>query len=557
MVYQFHATLAVAGLLAAFVPAAFAGSRHSPPVPDAIVDLRSPAASELLGAQWRYADAAIVAGENPLPTKGMQTAAPDASVAATHDIAPRPGTSAFETVNWAMLSPTELESRRTAGKLAFGWYRLSITVPETLRGTDIRGNTLVLDITADDYSEIWVDGALTPVLGSSGAGLGSGWNTPNRVIIDTDAKSGTKHDIAIFVANGPLSAPPSNYIWIRQATLGVYRPGRLAESRPVTATVTRKSPSMDSVIAPDARVELLADGFSFTEGPVWIPRVSDNRYGGGGTGGYLLFSDPNQNVIHRYEPATGRVSIFRTASGYTGEGGANIGEYFQPGSNGLALDPQGRLTICEHGNRRITRLEPNGTLTILVDRDSGKRLNSPNDLVYRSDGALFFTDPPFGLPKAFDDARKELPYSGIYCVYNGELRLASSELKAPNGLAFSPDERYLYVDNWEESRKVILRFEVSPAGELSHPTTFFDMTSQRGEIALDGLKVDERGNLYVSGPGGIWVLSRDGEHLGTISPPELPANFAFGDADGRTLYMTARTGIYRVRLQNRGASTIR
>lgn len=537
-----------------FASSAIAAPRQSPPVPDSIVDLRSASSAQLVGAQWRYLDAKIVDDTN-------RTAGPDnkpgETSAPTRNITPRPGTEAFDNSSWTPIEPNRLETRQTAGKLAFGWYRLSLTVPETLRGRAVRGDTIMFEITADDYSEIWVDGTLTPILGSIGSGIGSGWNAPNRVVLDADARPGSKHEVDIFVANAPLSAPPSNYIWIRSATLGFYKPGRLSGARPAETRITKNSSALDAIIAQNAQAELLADGFGFTEGPVWVPRASELRYGGGGNGGYLLFSDPNQNVIHRYDPQTGQVAIFRAPSGYTGEDGAEISEYFQPGSNGLALDTQGRLTICEHGNRRVTRLEPNGSITVLADRAGGKRLNSPNDLVYRSDGALFFTDPPFGLPKAFDDSRKELSYSGVYCLYNGQLRLASSELKAPNGLAFSPDERYLYVDNWEESRKVVLRFEVTPSGELVNQTTLIDMTSVPGNIALDGLKVDRRGNLFVSGPGGIWIISPNGEHLGTLSIPELPANFAFGDDDGRSLYMAARTGLYRIRLETSGAASNR
>jgi gluconolactonase len=176
--------------------------------------------------------------------------------------------------------------------------------------------------------------------------------------------------------------------------------------------------------------------------------------------------------------------------------------------------------------------------------------------VYRSDGTLFFTDPPFGLPRVFDDSRKELPYSGVFCLYNGVLKPVTTDLKGPNGLAFSPDEKYLYVDNWDEQRKVIMRYDVAPDGALSNAITFVDLTSIPGEICFDGLKVDAIGNVYASAPGGIRIFSSDGKHLGTISPPELPANFTFGgggDADGRTLYMTARTGVYRIRLNVSGS----
>jgi gluconolactonase len=197
-------------------------------------------------------------------------------------------------------------------------------------------------------------------------------------------------------------------------------------------------------------------------------------------------------------------------------------------------------------------LEPNGTITVLAERYQGKRLNSPNDLVYRSDGVLYFTDPPFGLPKVCDDPRKELDFSGVFCLYNGELKLVSTDLKGPNGLAFSPDEKYLYVDNWDEQKKVVVRYEVAAEGALSSPKTLIDLTNIPGEICFDGLKVDTLGNLYVSAPGGIRVFSAAGKHLGTISLPELPANFAFGDTDGRTLYMTARTGLYRLRVNTPG-----
>jgi gluconolactonase len=175
-------------------------------------------------------------------------------------------------------------------------------------------------------------------------------------------------------------------------------------------------------------------------------------------------------------------------------------------------------------------------------------LNSPNDLVYKSDGSLYFTDPPFGLPKAFDDPRKETPFSGVYRWSNGQLQLLTTDMTGPNGLAFSPDERYLYVGNWDDKKKIVMRYDVKPDGTLAHGRVFFDMTSAPGEDAIDGLKVDRQGNVYVSGPGGLWILSPAGKHLGTIVGPEHPHNCAWGDADGKTLYLTAQTGLYRIRL---------
>ena len=261
-------------------------------------------------------------------------------------------------------------------------------------------------------------------------------------------------------------------------------------------------------------------------------------------GGYLLFSDPNSNIIYKYTK-DGQLSVFRQPSGYAG---ADIAEYGQPGSNGLTLDKQGRLTIDQHGNHRVIRLEPDGTETVLAERYDGKRLNSPNDLVYKSDGALYFTDPPFGLPKFFDDPRKELPYSGVYRVADGQIQLVTKELTGPNGLAFSPDETYLYLADWDEKRKVLMRYDVQPDGTLANGKVFFDMTAAAGEDALDGVKVDHQGNLYVSGPGGLWILSAAGKHLGTIIAPKHVHNMAWGDDDGQTLYLCGRSGLYRMRL---------
>jgi gluconolactonase len=285
----------------------------------------------------------------------------------------------------------------------------------------------------------------------------------------------------------------------------------------------------------DFRLERVAGGFEFTEGPVWAPD------------GALLFSSPNTNAIYRLDPDVGRVTVFRSKSGYAG---ADIGRYAQPGSNGLAFSPDGRLTICQHGNRRVLRVNPHGDTTVLADRYQGRRLNSPNDLVYRSGGTLFFTDPPFGLPEVFADPAKELPFSGVFKVRDGAVTLFSDELSGPNGIAFSPEERYLYVGNWEPERKVVMRYELDAAGDPAGPGhVLCDLTDEPGEDAIDGIKVDRDGRLFVCGPGGVWVLSPEGAKLGLIELPEAPHNLAWGDADGRALYITALTSIYRLRLQ--------
>jgi len=500
--------------------------------PDAIVDLSTDAGVTLVDGQWRYADAAIVEVAHRDPGPDLRASGPPNRA---FDIMPHAGGAAFDDSGWQAIAPAGLESRRSAGRLAFGWYRVNVTIPERVGGFETTGSTVVFEIVVDDYAEVWVDGRLPVALGQAGGQLVKGFNAPNRVVITRNAVPGQRIQLAVFAANGPLSQPPGNFLWVRSATLDFYREGRVGSQQVARATVHRAAPALDAIVPDGLTIEKLADGFLFTEGPVWVPD---------GGSGSLLFSDPNANAIYRWSP-DGQVSVFRTKSGYSG---VDVGEYGQPGSNGITLDPDGRVAFTQHGNRRVVRLEKNGVLTVLADQYEGRRLNSPNDLVYRSDGTLFFTDPPFGLPKAFDDARKELAYSGVYALRDGRLRLVATDLTGPNGIAFSPDEQYLYVANWDERKKVVMRYRAHADGTLTDGTVFFDMTAAEGEDALDGIKVDIRGNLYVSGPGGLWILSPEGTHLGTIVGPEHPHNLAWGDDDGRTLYLTAQTGLYRIRL---------
>lgn len=331
------------------------------------------------------------------------------------------------------------------------------------------------------------------------------------------------------------------------------REAEKAESRqpePASAgNIARTGPALDSIVPRNARIEKIAGGFTFTEGPIYMRE------------GYLLFSDIPRNIIYKWTP-DGSVSEFRKPGGYDGKD-APPGAFI--GSNGLTLDKQGRLIICEHGNHRVTRLEPDGSLTVLADRYQGKRLNSPNDAVYKSDGSLYFTDPPYGLVKLDEDPKKELKFNGIYRLANGRLQLLSKDLTRPNGLGFSPDEKFLYVANSDEKRKIWMKYEVKPDGTLGAGAVFYDVTSQTMEGLPDGLKLDKAGNVFATGPGGVWVFSPDGKHLGAIQPPEVPANCHWGkyttgrdtgamgpSEEATTLYMTARTGVYRIALSTVG-----
>jgi gluconolactonase len=515
--------------LVASSPAVAGGGGVPAGAPDATIDLATREGVALVKGAWRVSDARIV--DVPHRGPGPDNNATGAPVV-TQDVAPHAEAADFDDSAWPVIDPTTLDARRSGGKVSFEWYRLKVTVPESVGAFETAGSTLVFEITVDDYAEVWVDGALPRQLGQAGGSVVAGFNVPNRLVIGRDVSPGRALQLAVFGINGPISAAPGNFVWVRGARLLFYRTPRIVVTAPSPVAVLRMDSGLDAIVPVGATVEKLAEGFQFTEGPVWL------------ADGALLFSDPNANRIYRWTPEAG-VAVFRDKSGYDAP---DIAEYGQPGSNGLTLDAQGRLTTCEHGRRRVSRMEPDGTVTVLADAVDGKRLNSPNDLVYRSDGALYVSDPPFGLPRFHDDPRRELPYTGVLLVKDGRVRPVVTDLLGPNGLAFSPDETTLYVGNWDEKRKVVMAYAVATDGTLSGGRVFADLGAAPESEAIDGVKVDTKGNVYVSGPGGLWIYSSAGQHLGTLKLPELPANFAFGDDDGRTLYMTARTGLYRMRL---------
>jgi gluconolactonase len=519
---------------------ALAFTSEAPPAdpPIAVVDLTTADGLASVAGQWRYSDTEIVPVD-------FRAAGPDGQPGATPtrtwDFTPHAGGADFDDHDWPVVAPERLAERRGRGRLSFNWYRLTLTVPDLIDGRETTGATLVLDASLDDYAEVWVDGELPRRAGQTGGSVVSGWNAANRLVVGRGVRPGQRIRIAIFGSNGPLSNPPTNYVYLWHARLELHPGGDdtpfAVDPYEVNVDVVRLDPALDAIVPVNPKVFKLAEGFRFTEGPVWSKD------------GFLLFSDPNANRIYKYAPDAG-LSVFRERSGYDG---SDIAEYGQPGSNGLAFDPEGRLVANEHGRRRVVRTEADGRTSVLADRYERQRLNSPNDLVFRRDGALFFTDPPFGLPRFAADPRKETPWSGIYAVVDGRVRLLAKELSGPNGIAFSPDERFLYVGNWDEARKVVMRYAVAKDGSLSGGRVFFDMTAAPGEDAIDGIKVDERGNVFVSGPGGLWVLSPEGKHLGTIVTSRHAHNFAWGDADRRTLYITARGGLYRMRLLVAGA----
>lgn len=311
-------------------------------------------------------------------------------------------------------------------------------------------------------------------------------------------------------------------------------------------------PAVNQLVPPNSVVKRVATGFNkWTEGPVWTRSNS------------LLFAEIPANSIIQWRPGQA-ATVFIHPSGY--EGSAPFrGE--EPGSNGMTLDLLGRLTVAGHARRNVWRLEsldPKATVTVLADTYEGKRLNSPNDLVYKSDGSLYFTDPPYGLPTAGDqDPGKELRINGVYRIRgasdqkpgappeHAKLQLLIKDLPRPNGIAFSPDEKYLYVNN-SEPKKLWMRYDVKTDGSLANGTVLYDATTDTAPGAPDGMKVDQQGNIYSAGPGGVWIFSANGKHPGTIRVPETVGNVAWGDQDGKTLYITASTSIYSIRLSVAG-----
>jgi len=321
----------------------------------------------------------------------------------------------------------------------------------------------------------------------------------------------------------------------------------------ISQEIQKLDPALDQIVPTKATLERVATGFNkWTEGPAWTRE------------GSLMFAEIPANNIVKLVPGQG-ATVFMHPSGYKG-----IEPYKgrEPGSNGMTLDAKGRLTVAGHAGRTVWRLEsldPKAQVTLLADSYQGKKLSSPNDLVYKSDGSLYFTDPPYGLPSHDDtDPTKELQVNGVYRIPNAlqqkpgaapardKLQLVIGDLARPNGIAFSPDEKYLYIA--ESGKKVWLRYRVQPDGSVTDGALFLDpfadkTTDPKATDVPDGIRVDKKGNLYGSGPGGVWIISPDGKHLGTIKVPERVANVAWGDKDAKTLYVTASTSIYRIKLK--------
>lgn len=330
--------------------------------------------------------------------------------------------------------------------------------------------------------------------------------------------------VVVSNSNPAMAAPPSS-----------------GKVYPTIGKVMRMSPKLDKLVDVEKPIEVLASGFEWSEGPVWVK-----------DGGFLLFSDIPRNSVMKWKEGDGEgISLFLKPSGYTGAA------YYsnEPGCNGLLIDSTGRLISCEHGDRRLSVMDMAGGKRTIADNYQGKRFNSPNDAVLHSSGSLYFTDPPYGLPKQADDPLRELDYCGVFRVTTGgEVTLLTTKMTRPNGIAFSPDEKTLYVAQSDGAAPIIRSFEVKADGTLGGDKVFFDASelSKKYRGAPDGMKVDVDGNVFATGPGGVLVLSPQGELLGLIYTGEATANCGFGDDDGSSLYMTADMYLCRIRTKTKG-----
>jgi gluconolactonase len=296
---------------------------------------------------------------------------------------------------------------------------------------------------------------------------------------------------------------------------------------------------LSTLINKDAKVETIAEGFEWSEGPVWIEKQQ-----------MLLFSDVPKNTIYKWTEAKGK-EVYLTPSGYT----ASEQRGGETGSNGLTLSPEGKLLLCQHGDRRIAMMDapldaPKPNFIVLASDYEGKKFNSPNDLVARSNGDIFFTDPPYGLEQNMADPKKEIPFQGVYKVDKfGRVTLLIDSIARPNGIALTPDEKTLIVANSDEQKKIWYAYDLGPKDSIVRSGIFFDASKEKGIGACDGFKIDKQGNVYASGPGGIWIFNKTGKVLGKIKVNGVPASNCALTPDEKTLFITADSFVLRVKLR--------
>ena len=504
--------------------------------PLATIDLATPQGVSLVKGTWRYADAKVIETDFKAAGPDKQPTGPAVK---TYDIEPHAGGRDFDDSRWTAIDPTTLDARRGNGRLAFNWYRIRVTVPERIGGFDPTGSTAVFETSVDDYAEVWVDGELARAAGQSGGSVVKGWNAANRLVVGRNVKPGQTIQLAVFGANGPLSNPPTNYIWLRYAKLE-FHPGQrepyAVRPQEVNVDVLRLDPAHRSHRAAEPE-DLQA------RGRVPVHRRSGVGAGCAGRPSALLGSEREHHLPLHRRPASSRCSGTRAGTGRRHRGIQAAGfQRAHARPPGTAHDRPARQPA--RGAPRAGR--PRDRARRPLRGQAAQQPERPRLQVRRYASTS---------PIRRSACRSSATTRGRSCrsaasigSRAGASTLVAKDLAGPNGIAFSPDEKFLYVGNWDEQRKVVMRYPVRADDTIGPGEVFFDMTSATGEDAIDGIKVDVEGNLYVSGPGGLWILSPQGRHLGTVIAPKHPHNLAWGDDDGKTLYLAAQSGLYRMRL---------
>ncbi len=493
------------------------------------LDLRTTAGLAAVRGEWRYHDATLV----PVAFRRVgPDRKPSGEPNTTLEVMPRAGVAAFDDAAWERIPPTDLEGRRGQGRVCFGWYRLAVTVPDRIGDVPLQGGTLSFTVTIDDYAEVWVDGLLPRRIGQPGGSLVAGFNVGNQVLLTHRAVPGQTFQIAVFAMNGPISDPPANYLWMRDARL-LFEPTP-GWGEPQALRLERLDPRLDAALAPGLLVEKVSDGHEWLEGPAW-----DAAHG------RLLFSDIPKNRVMQWAPGAG-TAVFLQPSGWLSPA-AFPGR--EPGANGLAFGNDGHLLLCQHGERRLARLLPDGVQEPVMAAYEGKRLNSPNDVFPALNGDLYVTDPPFGLPRQFDDPARELSFGGVYRrTPDGVVRLLVDDLRGPNGVALSPDGGTMYVSDADPERPAWHAYALGPDGRVAGHKVLRDAAEWKGVRPgfPDGMAVDTAGHLFSGGPGGLYVFHPDGTLLGVLHTGVATSNCAFGP-DLRTLFVTADHAVLALR----------
>jgi len=503
-----------------------------PLLPDAIVDLQTEAGAARVGVTWRWSDTRVVTVRDVAVGADLGPSGPPVR---TLDILPHAQSPAYDDSDWEVLAAADTYRRLGGGRVSFLWYRFAITLPAAVDGVPVQGCTAVLEMTVDDYAEVWVDGELPRALGDVGGGVVAGFNAPSRVVLTRAAHAGQQFSVAVFAFNGPVSASPRNYVWVRTATLSLFTAERARVGQDAALRV-HDFGGLSATIGLTAALERLATGFTAPRAALW-------------DAGGVLVSTPATGALYRWS-AAGRVTLVRVTNGVPG---APAGHLREPGTGGLALDPQQRLLLCQRGHGRVLRVNAHGDTTVVLDCCDGLPLAPPWDVCARADGTVYVSAP--GTVEPGDRgprARGGGPplATGVLGVGAAGAFVVDADMAAPHGLALSPDGRTLYAADGLAPR--VMCWPLDSDGRARAPGRYLvDLSGLHDDGhagGVEGLAVDSAGTVLACTSAGLWVLAPDGRPLGLLDLPEQPRGVTLGGDDGRTAFVTAGSSLYRLPL---------